>query len=224
MDPSVFLIAFSLAADPALTIYNQNFAVVRETVPLTLQSGETKVRFTGATSYLEPESVILRDPSGKIALRILEQNYRADAVSADTLMALYEGQTIEFAVQGSPGQNQGRTEVVSGRIIRAGRTQPPQEQPLIEVDGKLRFQLPGLPMFPKLAGDTVLKPVLDWMLYSPAAAKLDAEFSYVTGGMSWDADYNIVAPAAGEALDVIGWVAMRNHSGKTVTYSVRYTW
>jgi hypothetical protein len=33
--------------------------------------------------------------------------------------------------------------------------------------------------------------------------------------MTWDADYNIVAPASGEGLDVIGWVTMNNHSGKT---------
>ena len=36
-------------ADPALTIYNQNFAVVRETLPLDLKSGNNTVNFDGAT-------------------------------------------------------------------------------------------------------------------------------------------------------------------------------
>src|SRR5713226_2357847 len=51
--------------EPALTIYNQNFAVVRETIPLDLKQGSNRIRFAGTTAHLEPESVILRDPSGR---------------------------------------------------------------------------------------------------------------------------------------------------------------
>jgi hypothetical protein len=72
------LCAGCFAADPALTIYNQQFAVVRETIPLDLKQGANTLEFTGTTAQLEPESVMLRDPSGRRALRILEQNYRAD--------------------------------------------------------------------------------------------------------------------------------------------------
>src|SRR4051812_46744838 len=55
---------------PALTIYNQNFAVVRERVPLDLKAGENAVTFVGATAQLEPDSVVLRDPTGKVQLRV----------------------------------------------------------------------------------------------------------------------------------------------------------
>lgn len=54
------------AAPPALTIYNQNFAVVRDTVSLDLKQGVNGVRFTETTAHLEPDSVILRDPAGKV--------------------------------------------------------------------------------------------------------------------------------------------------------------
>jgi hypothetical protein len=57
-----------LAAPPALTIYNQNFAVVRDTVPLDLKQGTNDVRFTETTAHLETDSVILRDPGGKMKL------------------------------------------------------------------------------------------------------------------------------------------------------------
>jgi hypothetical protein len=36
------------------------------------------------------------------------------------------------------------------------------EQPIIEVNGKLQFSLPGQPVFPVLADDIVLKPTLSW--------------------------------------------------------------
>ena len=59
------------AADPALTIYNQNFAVVRDTVALDLKPGVNHISHSGLTARAEPDSVILRDPAGKINLQIL---------------------------------------------------------------------------------------------------------------------------------------------------------
>src|SRR6516164_4407525 len=87
---------FAACAQPALTIYNQNFAVVRDTVPLDLKSGVNEVRYTDATAQVEPDSVILRDPTGKHSLQILEQNYRNDPVTQELLLSLFEGKTIDF--------------------------------------------------------------------------------------------------------------------------------
>ena len=50
---------------PALTIYNQNFFVAREYVPLDLTAGVNHAQFAGIASHLEPDSVILRDPAGR---------------------------------------------------------------------------------------------------------------------------------------------------------------
>jgi hypothetical protein len=88
-------------------------------------------------------------------------------------------------------------------------------QPIIEVDGKLRFNLPGIPLFPSLGDDTILKPMLEWLIASDQAAKFEAEMSYVTGGMNWQADYNIVAPEQGDLVDMVGWVTIDNQSGKS---------
>jgi hypothetical protein len=222
-----------VAADPALTIYNQQFAVVRETVPLQLQIGSNTIRFSGATAHLEPDSVILRDPSGKRPLTILEQNYRADPISQDLLLNLYEGKTIDFMISLPDGS----ARAVAGKIVRSGYVPHYQAmqrygsqyqasqmsmagtvagagQPIIEVNGKLQFSLPGQPIFPALGDDTILKPALDWIIHSAEAAKFDAELSYVTGGMTWNADYNIVAPETGDQLDLLGWVTLDNQSGK----------
>lgn len=45
--PLAFLCVPLLAADPALTIYNQNFVVIREVIPLDLKPGANRVHFTG---------------------------------------------------------------------------------------------------------------------------------------------------------------------------------
>src|SRR5689334_5744888 len=208
---------------PALTIYNQNFFVARERLPLSLHNGINHVQYAGMTSLLEPDSVILRDPAGR-ALQILEQNYRNDPVSQELLLSMYEGKSIDFLVQRGE-----RQETVHGKIIRSGYvpsaaynggyTQPGMGQPIIEVDGVLRFGLPGQPLFPALGADTILKPTLSWLLETNQPGNFDAEISYVSGGMSWQADYNLVVSdnpsAKSDLLDMIGWITMHNQSGKT---------
>jgi hypothetical protein len=225
-------------AQPALTIYNQNFAVVRDTVPLDLKAGVNNVRYADATAHVEPDSVILRDPAGKHALQIWEQNYRNDPVTQELLLSLFEGKTIEFEVFRQKDNTTVR-ELIPGKVIRSGYvpggvrenfypTIDPytglpvvslpnggSEQPIIEVNGKLQFELPGLPLFPDLGDDTVLKPTLNWLLQSDPPGKFDAEVSYITGGFTWEADYNLVSPEKGDLVDLIGWVTMNNQSGKT---------
>jgi hypothetical protein len=88
------------------------------------------------------------------------------------------------------------------------------EQPIVEVDGKLQFSLPGQPIFPASGDGTILKPTLDWILYSSQPARFDGELSYVSGGMTWSADYNVVTPATGDTLELAGWVTLDNQSGR----------
>src|ERR1022692_1075320 len=202
-------------AQPSLTIYNQNFAVVRDTLPLDLKSGTNDVRYTEATAHVEPDSVILRDPSGKSSLQILEQNYRNDPVSQELLLSLFEGKTIDFENLRMKDNTQAR-EIIPGKIIRSGFVPGGStEQPIIEVNGKLQFSLPGEPLFPDLGDDTVLKPTLNWRLQSDKPGKFDAEVNYITGGFTWQADYNLVSPEKGSNVDVVGWITMNNNSGKT---------
>src|SRR5476649_2782213 len=110
------LISLSVAdAQPSLTIYNQNFAVVRDSVPLDLKSGVNSIRYTGATAQVEPDSVVLRDPAGKRTLQILEQNYRNDPVSQELLLSLFEGKTIDFQRERMK-DNTATLEIVPGKI------------------------------------------------------------------------------------------------------------
>lgn len=222
-----------VSAQPSLTIYNQNFATVREVLPLDLKQGTNTVQFSGVTAHVEADSVILRDPKGGAALRILEQNYRADPVTTGMMLMLNEGKEIDFFVKGTDGQPD---KTVRGLIVRSGYQMHSQramqrygneyyynqvhmgqstQQPLVKVDGVLQFSLPGEPRFPALADDTVLKPTLVWKLHADNAVKVDAEVAYVTGGMSWEAAYNAIAPEQGDTLDLTGWVTMDNQTGKT---------
>ena len=214
----------------ALTIYNQNFFVAREHLPLDLTAGVNHVDFNGITAHLEPDSVILRDLTGR-PLQILEQSYRNDPVSQELLLSFYEGKMIDFIVPGTD-------KLVRGKIIRSGYTpttyyayaqnygypQANSGQPIVEVDGVLRFGLPGQPLFPALSSDSILKPTLSWELATTKPGASQAEISYVSGGMTWQSDYNLVVSdgaknSAMNSLDLVGWITMQNHSGKTFEHA-----
>ena len=77
-----------------------------------------------------------------------------------------------------------KIETIQGKIIRSGYIpssaytqnygypQPGMGQPIVEVDGVLRFGLPGQPLFPALASDSILKPTLSWQLADHAGRPL----------------------------------------------------
>ena len=217
---------------PSITVHNGGYAVVRERITLDLERGVGAVDFSEVAAHVEPESVILRAVEGD-GLRVLEQNFRNDPISVGLLLSLSEGQTLDFLT--SEG------ETVSGRIVRSGYV-PHQEawqsygqqyyqrqmalinqsgagQPIVEVDGQLRFSLPGQPLFPSLTDDSILRPTLHWVLDSDRSGEREVELTYVTGGMRWAADYNLVEEAMEEGergtIDLTAWVTMDNNSGRS---------
>ena len=209
----------------ALTIYNQNFAVARTFINLDLHSGINEITSSEVTSRLEPDSVVLRDPLGKRTIHVVEQNYDSAVVSQEWLLQKYEGKTIDFQVATPQG-----TKIVPGRIIRAGFFRQAEysfdgqmlngqsAQPLIEVDGRMQFQLPGTPLFPSATDGLLLKPTLRWQIDSETNARFSAELAYITGGFDWAATYNVVAPSAfdvtgDEKANFLGWVTIHNQSG-----------
>jgi hypothetical protein len=226
------------SAAAALTIYNENFAVARTTIDLDLHPGIIEVSTNQVTTQLEPDSVVLRDlnlaSAAKPTFRIVEQNYDAAVVTQDWLLNKYEGKTIHFALGNTVGPD-GRIvsgNTIEGRIIRA--PQPPSPygnqyggyqpnpQPLIEVNGEMQFQLPGTPLFPASTDGLLLKPTLRWQIDSPKAQKLNAELAYITGGMNWEATYNVITSGSGggiaastpdEKADLVGWVTITNRAG-----------
>ena len=136
-------------------------------------------------------------------------------MSQPLLLSLFEGKTIGFEKIRMKDNTQ-TPEIIQGKIIRSGYVPGGQpQQPIIEVDSKLQFSLPGEPRFPDLGDDTILKPAFNWLLQSDKPGKFDAEVGYVTGGFTWNASYNLVSPEKGDFVDIVGWITMNNNSGKT---------
>lgn len=136
---AAFALLRSVSGETSLTIYNNNFAIIRDTLKLDLKAGVNDVRYSDVALFAKPSSVILRDPSGKTEFQIQEQAFRGSAVTQETMLAWFEGQTIDFL-----RYDEGKSHVIPGKIIRSGRAKvsrendsreqrEPQLQPIIEV-------------------------------------------------------------------------------------------
>lgn len=198
-----------LMASPSLTIYNGDFAVVRDNIELNLKKGNNQVRYQDITYQMEADSVVLRPSVSNWKIKIDEQNYLSRPINEALLLQHFEGKTIDFEIQRNK-----ETQIVSGKIIRSGHGGNYNNTPIIEMEGKTRFGLPGRPLFPALKSDALLKPTLDWQLSSNKAGKLDLELAYLTAGLSWKADYNVIAKEGSNLVDLNGWVTFQNQSGK----------
>jgi hypothetical protein len=189
--------------DLAVTIYNQGSALVRDRRTFSFEAGENLINFTDVAASIDATSVnfsSLTDPDGTY---VLEQNYVYDLVDSSALLARYLDQRIEIITQ--DGQ------VFAGELL-SGRG----EIILRQDDGQVVVIRPDQIRdlrFPELPGGLITRPTLRWLVQSANAGDQQVELTYLTGGISWTADYNLLLNADNSALDVNGWVTLTNTSG-----------
>lgn len=204
----------ALAAGPQVTIYNDGFATVKEDRTLSLAEGVSEIRVTDMSRSLEPDSVMVREMGAEpFGMRILEQSFVNDPLTEGLMLYQLEGQRVRFEEK----RKDGTLKEHVGTVIRSGYVPGGgSEQPIVEVDGAVRFSLPGQPVFEGIDPGAFLKPSLVWQLASKKAGECPIEVAYVTAGMSWEATYSLVAPAEGsDEFDFSGWISLRNDTGKT---------
>jgi hypothetical protein len=186
----------------ALTIYNDNLALIREVRAFDLERGVQDLVLSEVSGQLTPETVHLSMPSVG-GVELLEQNYDYDLVSRDKLMEKFIGKEIYMVDDERGIEYAGTLLSVAGGLV-------------LESDGQILLNPPGRVVLPQGAADELLlKPTLSWQLYSPKTVKTDAEITYLSGGLSWNADYVLQLNADDSAAGMEGWVTLSNYSGTT---------
>jgi len=198
--------ADSTAADRgsvAVTVYNVNLALVRETRTLDLdRAGEGTLRFMDVPAAINPRTVHLRGIGGA-GVSVLEQNYEYDLISPEKLLEKYVGKEVEVVEQ---------AEDLTTRVHRATLLST-VGGPVFRIGDRIVLGQPGRVTLPDLPEDLVARPTLVWTLRSPKAGKQEIEASYLTDGMNWSADYVAVVNAEDTRADLTGWVTVENRSG-----------
>ncbi len=185
-----------------LTVYNNDLALVKELREINLQSGLGEYSFTGVPERLIPASVHLQSLRDPVGTRVLEQNYRYDLLNRGSLLERYRGQEVKALVDG-----EWRTVRLLAHGSPAVNSQPIGR--ILEIDGEIHIE--GF-ILPKLPEGLLLEPSLVWRLDSRKSGAHEIELSYLTGGLSWQADYVAVIDDQ-DAMDLTGWVTLDNRSG-----------
>jgi hypothetical protein len=188
-----------------LTVYNQNLALVKDRRALELEEGINEVGFTGVAAQIDPTSVHFRsltDPQGTV---VLEQNYEYDVVGTQKLLQKYLGEEV-WLVTEDDTQYSGLLLSGAGDIIlqRADGSVT-----VIKLEAVREFN------FPELPEGLITKPTLVWLLEAGQAGDHETELTYLTEGISWEADYIVVLAQDDASLDLDGWVTLHNQSGGT---------
>ena len=189
----------------SVTVYNNNFAVVKERREMEIAPGTSWVKFPDVAALIDATSVAfssLTDPAGT---KVLEQNYEFDLVSASKLLDKYvdkpvtvitqDGETVSGAVMSSDGAQ------VVLRLKDGSVTMVPRDRNIKDI------------IFGKLPEGLLTKPTLVWRVASPRGGKQLIRVAYMTTGMNWRADYSLVLTEKEDAINWAGWVTVNNRSG-----------
>ena len=186
--------------DVMVTIYNGNLGLVKDTRDVRLDAGTLEVLFADVAALIDPTSVHLKSLTDPTALRILEQNYEYDLLTSAKLLEKYVGKKVRLYQ--SNGSYQEATLLSTNG-------------PIYEINGQIHMGHSGQVVLPALPENLVSKPTLVWLLRNSKVAAQRIEASYLTGGITWKADYVMVINAADTRSDLTGWVTIDNKSGST---------
>ena len=190
--------------DIAVTAYNSGIALVRDVRKLDLSQGEVELKFMDVAQQIRPETVGLRSLAQGGSVVILEQNYEYDLISPEKLMEKYVGKEVKLVnFSNEIGFYEKTAELLS---INQG--------PVYRIEGQIFLGHPGNVAVPEIPDNLIAKPSLIWQLKNNLGAQV-LEATYITGGISWKADYVLTLAKSDTSLDISGWVTMDNQSGAT---------
>lgn len=188
----------------SITVYNQNFALVREVRDIAdLGKGRVALEVRDVAATIQPETVAIQSLSGARKLHVLEQNYRYDLLTPQTLVEKFVGRNVRlYRYHEATGKE---TAVDAKLLSTAG-------EPVYEIDGEITFGYPGRLAFKELPPNLIAKPTLVWLLDSQEP-KQSVEVTYLANEMSWKADYVLVLDSSEKKADLNGWVTLENNTG-----------
>jgi hypothetical protein len=187
--------------DVMVTIYNGNLGLVKDTREVRLPAGTHELRFMDVAALIDPTTLHLKSLTDGAGLRILEQNYEYDLLTSQKLIEKYVGRKVRLY--------QGSSWIEATLLSTNG--------PVFEINGQIHLGHHGQMVLPALPENLVSKPTLVWLLRNQTLAPQRIEASYLTGGITWKADYVLVLNPADTRTDLTGWVTIDNKSGATYT-------
>ena len=194
----------SAQGEVAVTIYNDDLALVQDKRTLSLPGGRTRQEFPDVSASIRPETVTL---SGA-GIGIVEQNFDFDLLTPEKLMAKAVGRTITVI----------RTDPVTKAEIREeARVLANNNGTIVQIGSRIEVleRMGARVVFASLPPNLRARPTLSVTLDSASAGTRPVTLNYLSRGLGWKADYVALFDEAAGKIDVQGWITLTNTSGTT---------
>ncbi|MBI3947452.1 MAG: hypothetical protein HY321_16130 [Armatimonadetes bacterium] len=228
------VVSAAQTADLALTIYTAfteqggwvgpgrqdvHFALVKDRRRFRVRPGTNWIRLTDVAATTEPTSVSFRSVEDPEALRVLEQSFRYDLISAASVLEHSVGKRARFR-QTLPG---GGRVLLDGVLLSPGTPVPaaggtvPVTGKVIRTDGGIVLEPAGDVELDALPEGLIRRPELLWKLHARQGGEHAGEIAYFARGVSWRADYHATLAPDDDGFALDGWVTVDNRSGTSYT-------
>jgi hypothetical protein len=190
--------------DIAVTIYNNDRALVEDKRTLDLPAGRRRQEFRDVSAQIQPETVTL---NGR-GLTVVEQNFDFDLLSPTALMQNAVGQSITLVrvnpATGAEIRERAKVLAANGGVV----LQIGDRIEVLRDDG-----LPARVIFDQVPPTLRARPTLSVTLQNSEGGRRPVTLTYLTPGLGWSADYVALFDEANGRMDVQGWVTLTNNSG-----------
>src|SRR5690348_2314722 len=188
----------------AVTIYNQDLALVRDARTMSLIKGENDVAFIDVSGHIQPQTALLKSNAGK--LDVLEQNFDFDLLTPQKLLEKSVGSTVRIVVT---DPKTGKETVEQAKVLSVA------DGVVLQIGDRIETQAPGRIVFADVPANLRSRPTLVTKIASDTAGKIQVELVYLSGGLAWAADYVAELSPDEKTIELKGWVTLTNTSGTT---------
>ena len=190
--------------DVAVTIYNSNIGLVKDTRLIDLRPGIYELKFMDVAGKIDPTTVHIKSLINGSSLNVLEQNYEYDLLSPQKLLEKFVGQKVQLATINPETKKE---EIVEATLLST------QGGNIFQIGDKIHIGHHGRILLSKIPENLIPQPTLVWMLENRLSKPQKLEVSYLTSGINWKADYVAVLNKLDTLTDLTGWVTIDNRSG-----------
>ncbi len=211
----------ALAKGPEITVYNQNFGLVKDYRTLSITKGISEVALDDVAALIDPTSVHFKSLTAPKGVDVLEQNFRYDLINRKNILNRMVGHQIRFTKEGTeysgillnPATTYVRNSGYNVRPYNNSVRQSNNDAFAVQTASGIMITTLDDVIIDKLPEGLYPRPTLAWTLDSTKGGNHETEISYLSDGLNWYTDYVAVLNEANSTLDLTGWVTLDNHSG-----------
>ncbi|XXJ20989.1 DUF4139 domain-containing protein [Desulfovibrio caledoniensis] len=189
------------AAGSVLAVYNSGQAQVTESRVVTLPQGAAAVVFTDIPTTVDASSIRATAPD----MTVEDVEYSYKPITAGNLLDAYIGKELSVVLPDPSDAN--------ARILRKAKLLSNAGQPIFSMGKEVYVGSYEALLLPEMPKGLDAEPTLTLTTRSTVAGRKNVALSYLMGGLTWRADYNLTVTQSGKAADLDAWATVDNNSG-----------